>query len=781
MINAKCRRGIGLTLAGAVWRFLFVLALASGFSLRFGGSADAAPATPPTPGSAPIFGFDAAGAEREHELEKQFDSHLKAENLRALMKRMSARPHHTGSPFDKENAEFIASQLKEWGYDTSIEQFEVLFPTPKTRLLELTSPGRFTARLAEPAIEGDSTSGLTAEQLPVYNAYSCDGDVKGQLVYVNYGVPKDYEILAERGISVTGKIVIARYAGSWRGIKPKVAAEHGAIGCLIYSDPRDDGYFQGDVYPAGAWRNEEGAQRGSVADVPLYPGDPLTPGVGAVKGAHRLALKEAQTITKIPVMPISYGDALPLLRMLTNGPVAPEDWRGALPITYHIGPGPATVHLRLEFNWNQATLYDVIAKMPGRELPDEWIMRGNHHDAWVFGADDPLSGTVSLLEEARSLSELKKSGWQPRRTLVFAVWDGEEPGLLGSTEWAETHGAELKEKLAVYVNSDNNGRGFLSAHGSHTLERFVGEVARDVTDPQTKIPVAARLRANALVKGAADEKLEARQGESLRIAAMGSGSDYTPFLQHLGIASLDLRYSGENGGGSYHSIYDSFDHYQRFGDPGFAYGVTLAQTMGRVLLRLADSPALPLEFTHFSDTVARYVKEVEKLTEEQRGKTEEKNHWIRDGTLAASLDPTLPFVMPKPEAPVPFLNFAPLENAEARLQHAARAYHAAMEKLGPGLASLSLSTRKSLDAALMQTERAMTTEAGLPRRPWYKHEIYAPGFYTGYGVKTLPGVREAIESKQWSEATEQIEVVARTLEHVAGEIDRATESVRLAE
>jgi N-acetylated-alpha-linked acidic dipeptidase len=724
-----------------------------------------------------LLGFSRESATRQRELETRFDSLLKRENLRDWMKRLSARPHHLGSARDKENAEFIASQFRLWGYETELESFDVLFPTPKTRLLEMISPDKFTARLAEPALDEDPTSNQSAEQLPVYNAYSIDGDVTGQLVYVNYGIPRDYETLAERGIDVKGKIVIARYGGSWRGIKPKVAAEHGAIGCLIYSDPRDDGYFQGDVYPKGAWRNENGAQRGSVADMPLYPGDPLTPGVGATKEAKRLPIKNAPTLTKIPVMPISYSDALPLLRAM-SGPMAPADWRGALPIPYHLGPGPATVHFKLEFNWNTVTAYDVIAKMRGTERPDEWIIRGNHHDAWVNGADDPISGLVAEMEEARAVGELVKSGWKPKRTIVYAAWDGEEPGLLGSTEWAEAHDEMLKRNAAVYINSDTNGRGFLEVGGSHTLEKFINEVTRDVKDPETTVSVLERARALTLVRGSADDKREARARADMRIGALGSGSDFTPFLQHLGIASLNIGYGGEDGGGSYHSIYDSFVHYTRFGDPNFDYGIALAQTGGRIVLRLANADVLPLSFNNLSDTVEKYVKEVTKLTDDMREATVQKNRQITEHTLEVVADPTLTYVVPKVEAPVPNLNFAPLESSLTRLKESARAYDAAMTEAATSSRTLSPEAQKSLDAALIQTERAMTREQGLPRRPWFKHQIYAPGFYTGYGVKTLPGVREAIEQRNWKEAGEQVSIIAETIDHLAAEIDRATNIVR---
>lgn len=710
-------------------------------------------------------------------VEARFDAALRKENLRDWMKRMSARPHHVGSAYGKENAEFIAAQFRSWGYETEIETFEVLFPTPKKRVLEMTGPEKFTARLAEPELKEDATSGQIAEQLPTYNAYSIDGDVTAPLVYVNYGVPKDYETLAEHGIDVRGRIVIARYGGSWRGIKPKVAAEHGAIGCLIYSDPRDDGYTQGDVYPKGAWRNEHGAQRGSVADMPLYPGDPLTPGVGATKDAKRLPIKDAPTLTKIPVLPISYADALPLLRAL-GGPVAPETWRGGLPIPYHLGPGATTVHLQLEFNWKLASAYDVIARLRGAERPDQWIIRGNHHDAWVCGADDPLSGLVSMMEEARAIGLLVKGGWKPKRTLVYAAWDAEEPGLIGSTEWVETHADELRRHAVVYINGDNNGRGFLRIAGSHTLEKFSNEVARDVQDPQKKISAWQRLRAFRQIRGDAEERREVGERSDLRIAALGSGSDYSPFLQHLGIASLDLRYGGEDGGGSYHSIYDSFDHYTRFGDPDFAYGIALAQTAGRAVLRAADADVLPFEFLNFADTVAKYVKEVTKLADDLRDETERHNKSIREHWFEAVADPTQTYVVPKPKPAVPFLNFAPLQNALADLRESARNYDAAMNKLKKRGVTLSLEAQKSLDQILLKTERALISDAGLPRRPWYKHQIYAPGFYTGYGVKTLPGVREALEERNWTEFAEQTEIVSQIIARFASEIDRATAVVQ---
>jgi N-acetylated-alpha-linked acidic dipeptidase len=726
------------------------------------------------PDDPPLIGFTPARAAEQRAREAEFDAALRAENLRDWMNRLAARPHHLGSPYDRENAEFIAAQFKAWGYETRIETFDVLFPTPKERLLEMTAPSSFKASLAEPPLPEDATSGQTAEQLPVYNAYSIDGDVTGELVYVNYGVPQDYEELELRGIDVKGKIVIARYGGSWRGIKPKVAAERGAVGCIIYSDPRDDGYFRGDAYPRGAFRNARGAQRGSVMDMPIHPGDPLTPGVGATADAPRLPIKDAPTLTKIPVLPISAEDARPLLEAI-GGPVAPESWRGALPLTYHIGPGPARVRLKLTFDWKIVPTFNVIARLPGGERPDQWVLRGNHHDAWVNGADDPVSGMVAMMEEARAVGELARGGRRLRRTIVYCAWDGEEQGLLGSTEWGEAHRRELQARAVAYINSDSNGRGFLYAGGSHALSKLVNQAARDVVDPQRKISVAERLRARRLVRGTADQQREARERAEFTIGALGSGSDYTVFLDHLGVASLNVGFGGEDEGGSYHSIYDSIDHFTRFGDPGFVYGVALAKMVGRLTLRLADADVLPFEFGGAAEAIAGYAREVAALADAMREETERRNRLIREGRLEQAADPREPFVAPQPRDPVPFLNFAPLQNAVARLKRAAQAYdeaRAEMERSGRAPAD------GSLDQILRRSEQALTHEAGLPRRPWFKHAIYAPGLYTGYGVKTLPGVREAIEQRRWDEVAAQVEVVAAAIERYASEIERARELLK---
>jgi N-acetylated-alpha-linked acidic dipeptidase len=723
---------------------------------------------------APLLGFTVGRADAQRAREAAFDAAIRADEMQTWMKRLAARPHHVGSPYDRENAQFLASLLTSWGYETTIETFDVLFPTPTVRVLEEIAPEHVTATLAEPTLKEDATSGQTSEQLPVYNAYSADGDVTAEIVYVNYGVPADYDVLAQHGIDVKGKIVLARYGGSWRGIKPKVAAEHGAIGCLIYSDPRDDGYFNGDVYPQGPWRSENGAQRGSVSDMPVFPGDPLTPGVGATKDAVRLSRDAAPTLMKIPVLPISWHDAQPLLRAL-SGPVVPVDWRGALPLTYHFGPGPTTVHLKLAFDWSLKPAYDVIARLPGAERPDEWIIRGNHHDAWVNGAADPVSGAVALLGEARGVGDLVKAGWRPKRTIVYALWDAEEPGLLGSTEWVETHAADLQRHVVAYVNSDMNGRGFLSVGGSHSLETLAGEVARDVIDPETGVSVLERARARRITQGTPEQLREIRGRADLSINALGSGSDYTPFLQHLGIASLDIGFDGESGGGSYHSIFDSIDAYMRFVDPELRYGIALAKVGGRLVLRLADADVLPFRFGPLSDTVSRYAAEVSALADTTRAETTELNRRLADGTLKLTADPRETYMPPSPRDPVPYLNLAPLRNALTRLSGVAARYDRALQAALASDGGVPAAAQPALDAALIDSERALVSDDGLPRRPWFKHVLYAPGLYTGYGVKTLPGVREAIEQRRWTEAEQQAVTTAAAIDRLSMQVQRATE------
>ncbi len=715
----------------------------------------------------PLRGFSTEDARIERQWEEKFRAIPSPDNLREYMRRLSARPHHVGSPYDKDNAEWLLAKFKSWGLDAKIEVFDVLFPTPKERVVEMVEPTKFTAKLDEPVLSIDPTTDQKSEQLPTYHAYSKDGDITAPLVFVNYGIPSDYEELHRMGISVQGTIVIAKYGQSWRGIKPKLAAEHGAVGCIVYSDPKDDGYVQGEVYPKGPARPSFGAQRGSVMDMPVYPGDPLTPGIGATPDAKRLPLDQVQTITKVPVLPISYGDAEPLLKALA-GPIAPLAWRGGLPFTYHVGPGPAKVHLRVQSNWDRKPIYNVIVRIPGSKYPDEWVIRGNHHDAWVNGADDPLSGANAVMEEGRALAELVKQGWKPKRTIIYCLWDGEEPGLLGSTEWAETHADELRQHAVAYINSDSNSRGFFHAQGSHTLENFINEVTRDITDPETKMPVAKRERLGLLSRAHGEELREARSRADLRIGALGSGSDYTVFLDHLGVASVNLGFGGEDlGGGQYHSIYDDFYYYTHFQDTDFAYGKALAQTAGTMVMRLAEAEVLPFQFSDFTDTIRTYVGELKLLATTQRSAIEEKNRQIEEGVYQAIADPKKPMTPPSKEPVPPYLNFAPLENALDLLTRSTEKYEKALATAGD-------KASVGVNAKLIESERRLTDTTGLPNRPWFRHMIYAPGFYTGYGVKTIPGVREAIEQRRWTEADSQIARVSKALESEAALLDSAS-------
>ncbi len=696
--------------------------------------------------SKPIRGFTAEQSAAERSLEAKIQKVPQPDNIREYIRLMSEEPHHTGTEAGRRVAHYALTKFRSWGYDAQIEEFDGLMPTPKERLLELVEPEHYVATLKEPAIPEDKDSS-DAGQLPTYNAYSPDGDVTAQLVYVNYGMPADYEKLDELKIDVKGKIVLARYGGGWRGIKPKVAAEHGAIGCIIYSDPKDDGYFGDDVYPRGQNRPEFGVQRGSTMDMPVYPGDPLTPGWGSEPGGRKLPLSEVKTLPKIPVLPISYGDAKPLLRNM-GGPLAPEEWRGALPLTYHVGPGPAVVHLKLAFNWDVTKGENVIAKIRGSQFPDEWIIYGNHHDAWVNGADDPVSGNAAMLETARTLGEMVQQGWKPKRTIVFASWDAEEWGLIGSTEWAEKHADELRDKAVVYFNTDTNRQGTLSMSGSHTLERFINDLARDSVDPLNGKTLWQIVKDERLANEKDDKKKkEIDSRPDLRISALGSGSDYTVFIDHLAVASTNVAFSGE-GGGVYHSIYDSYDWYRRFGDPQFVYGRALAQVHAMAMARMADSAVLPFEFTDLADTLAKYVGELDELREKQQ----------KDSAEAA------------------FIDLSPLHPAMDELTKAAQGYEQAFQAAFSGGGPHGDLTR--LNAILRHVESAMSRPEGLPGREWYRHQIYAPGFYTGYGVKTIPGIREALEEKQWDIAKQEVGVFREVLSDITKQVKAAEDELR---
>ncbi|MDX1481228.1 MAG: transferrin receptor-like dimerization domain-containing protein [Woeseiaceae bacterium] len=709
-----------------------------------------------------LLGYGTDASEAQRALESRFDAGLNAEEMDAWLRRLSSKPHHVGSAAGREVVDFTAELFESWGYDVEIAEYEILLPTPVTRELELVAPTQYTATLTEDSLPEDPSTSERGDLLPPYNAFSPDGEVEGELVFVNYGIPEDYDILERHGIDVEGKIAIAKYGRSWRGIKPKLAGEKGAIATIIYSDPADDGYGVGDTYPKGPYKHESGVQRGSVMDMPTYPGDVLTPGTGATPRARRLDIEDAPTIAKIPVLPISHRDALPLLAAM-DGAVVPPEWRGDLPITYHLGPGPARVRMKLEFDWRRVPAYNVIARLEGSEFPDEWVLRGNHHDGWNHGAADPISGLVALLAEAQSVAALARAGNAPKRTIIYAAWDAEEPGLIGSTEWAEHHARDLDDHAVAYLNTDGNSRGFVSIGGSHTLERFFNQIIEDVHDPRLDMSLKERRRAMLKINASGEKERAEAERDDLRIYPMGSGSDYTPFLQHLGIASANMSFGGEGEGGSYHTLYDTYEHYTTWRDPGLDYGVALAEVAGRATLRLANAPRLPFEFQGLADNVALYVGELEALAEEMREQTETVNRRLDEGLYAAALNPYRSLGPPKRETPVPYFNFAPLKNALDRLQSAADAYADIAAEGGPATAEVN--------ELLYTTERLLTRSAGLPGRSWYKHHIYAPGFYTGYGVKTLPAVREAIEQRDYAMVAEQIPVTAAVLDRLSERIE----------
>jgi N-acetylated-alpha-linked acidic dipeptidase len=732
----------------------------------------------------------AAQAAPDRALEERFKAQLSAAEMGSWLKTMSALPIHVGAPHNKANAEMTLKQFKDWGWDAKIETFWVLYPTPQEVSLELvggpTGNGGapFKATLTEPPVPGDESSTRQQDALPAYVAFQGDGDVTAPLVYVNYGMPADYDALERLGVSVKGKIVIARYGQGWRGLKPKLAQEHGAVGAIIYSDPRDDGYQADDVYPKGPARPPTGFQRGSVADMTFAPGDPTTIGYGATKNAKRTPREESPTILKIPTLPISYGDAQVLLKSL-EGPVAPASFRGGLPITYHVGgTGGGQARLKVKSEWTPKPAYNVIAKLRGSEKPDEWVVRGNHRDGWVFGATDPISGHVAMMGEAKALGALKTAGWKPKRTIVYTSWDAEEPMLLGSTEWAEQHAAELKKKAVIYINSDSNSRGFLDVDGSHAFQRLVNEVAADVKDPQTGVSVRDRLRArygvNGTAPGASEQsravgKIALDPAKDLPIGPLGSGSDYSAFLQHLGLPALNVSYGGEGeSGGVYHSAYDTYEHHSRFVDPGHAYAVTLADTIGRLVIRIADADKPVQRYGDFAETVDGYLGEVKRLDAGKREEAQAQAKLLAAGAYKLADDPTGPRGDPTAFAASPALDFGPMDAAVARLKASAAAFDQALAAKGD---ALSPAQRKRLDAVILTLDQRLLREKGLPFRPWYRNMIYAPGRFTGYGAKTLPGIREAIEERRFDDAKAYVGLTAEALLDYAAGLDQATQVI----
>ncbi len=653
-------------------------------------------------------GFASASARWQLALEQRIIGIPSGERMLVYHRALTAEPHHAGTEANERTAEYMADRLREFGFDSIImNRYEVLLPRPLEREVTLVAPVRYRLRLAEPPLEPDPDTGKRGV-LPPFVAYAPDGDVTAEVVYVNYGIPEDYAVLDSLGISVEGKIVIARYGRSWRGIKPRLAAEHGAVATLLYSDPADDGYVQGTALPDGKWRPEHGVQRGSVMDMPTYPGDPQTPMRPSKPGVERLPLDETPTLQKIPVLPISHADAEPILRHLAGSEV-PQAWRGGLPITYHVGPGPARVHLKLRSDWSVRPIVNVIGILRGSEEPEKIVMAGGHRDAWTFGGRDPISGAVSLLESARAIAELVRQGDRPKRSIAIASWDAEEYGLIGSTEYGEEFGDELRRNLVVYLNRESYTAGAFSAAGVHSLQPLVSEVVRRVASPDGTGSVYEGWRARVGSRAMVDLLGE----EQVRIGALGSGSDYTVFLDHLGIPSMSFGFS--SGNGVYHSRYDTHWFFTTYGDPGFAYGERLAEITALFLLRVANADILPFDYASTSETIDRYLDELEVAVQAQG--------WSD-------------------------IDLTPSRLANRRLGAAALTLNGERDRIlelpAETVAAHTAELRK-LNDRLLEAEQGFLHDAGLPGRPWYRHQLYAPGFYTGYGVKTLPGVREAIE------------------------------------
>src|SRR5262245_896845 len=689
-----------------------------------------------------IDGFSPAASEAQRRLETQFRSVPQPATAREELRRLTAEPHIAGSQEDYATAVYVRDQMRSFGLQSELKEYQVLLPYPRTpSVVELVTPRLERLQVREDVVREDATSAST-KIVPLYNGYGASGDVTAPLIYVNYGLPDDYAALKKIGVDVTGKIVIARYGNSFRGVKAKVAEENGAIGLIIYSDPADDGYAQGDVYPKGPWRPESSAQRGSVQFLFIHPGDPLTPGTPSTPGTPRIRKEEATNLPRIPVQPISYGDARRLLQPL-RGPLRPVNFQGGLPFAYHVGgTSEVRVHLKTNIEFVTKTIWDVITRVDGAVEKDRWLVLGNHRDAWVFGAVDPNSGTVAMIELGRGLGQLLRSGWKPRRSIVLCSWDAEEEGLIGSTEWAEENAAELREKAVAYLNMDAavSGPNF-GASSVPSLWKLIRAAASDVRDPKTGKSVFEAWRDRAWENAPDGDRYDTNGNEKTigppRIGALGSGSDYTPFLQHLGVPSLDMSFGGDYG--VYHSAYDSFYWMSHFGDPDFKYHVAAAQIWGTVTLRMADASALPFDYTDYASQLRDFVSETMRLANRKKlGKV------FDAGAMLKAIDK--------------------LEDEAARIQ-----------KRRTSNEALSDERLRRMNDALMQAERAFIDERGLRGRVWFKHQIYAPGFYTGYAALPLPDLRQAIEDGRVNDAADAAVRITDAIERAAEVLRRGRE------
>ncbi|MFN2597584.1 MAG: M28 family metallopeptidase [Pyrinomonadaceae bacterium] len=703
--------------------------------------------------AATLDGYTPDESAAERALEDRFRAVPRADGAREHLRQLTKEAHLAGTPEDYQTALYVRDRLREYGLSAELREYQVLLPYPRTpTLLELVAPRRERLALKEAAIPEDPTSS-SPKIVPLYNGYSATGDVTAPLVYVNYGLPADYDALKKLNVDVRGKIVIARYGHSYRGVKARVAEENGAVGCIIYSDPADDDYMQCDGDPQGPRRPETSAQRGSVQYGFIYPGDPLTPGTPAIPGTPRISREQAASLPKLPVQPISYGDARRLLEPL-RGPVRPNGFQGGLPFPYHVGGTPdVRVHLKTDMDIRTATIWDVIARIEGDAEKDRWLVLGNHRDAWVFGAVDPNSGTAALLELARGFGELLKQGWKPRRTIYLCSWDAEEQGLIGSTEWAEENANDLKEKAVAYLNVDVAVAGpNYSASSTPTLWRLIRAATRDVRDPKTGKSVYQAWQEHER-EGQPEADTEAGTSpREARIDPLGFGSDYTAFLEHLGVTSLDMGFGGDYG--VYHSAYDSFTWMSKFGDPSFAYHAAMAQLWGTIALRLADAPALPHDYGDYADQIRDFVNETVKTAQRRK--------------LADSFDAK-----------------AILDAAKELSDEAARTRAQRDELLDTVARSRvraddthprAVARLRKLNDSLLAAERALTDPTGLRGRPWYQHQIYAPGFYTGYAAQPLPDLRQAIDDRNTANAREAAQRIAAAIRRAAQALRDGRES-----
>jgi len=700
-------------------------------------------------------GFTPTGSSEERRWEDEFRGLPAPASAREHLRRLTAEPHIAGSKEDYATAIYVRDQIRSYGIASELKEYEVLLPYPKQpSIVELTRPRLEKLAVKEPVIAEDPSSS-NPKIVPLFNGYSPSGDVTAPLVYVNYGLPPDYEALKKLGVDVTGKIAIARYGNSFRGVKAQVAEQHGAVGLIIYSDPADDGYAQGDVYPKGPWRPLYSAQRGSVQFLSTAPGDPLTPGKPAIPGVPRLKMEEVKTLPRIPVQPISYGDAKRLLEPL-RGPVRPKGFQGGLPFPYHVGGTDyVRVHLKTSMDYQVRKIWNVISRIDGDEEKDRWVIMGNHRDAWVFGAVDPNSGTTAMLEAARAFGSLLKKGWKPRRTIVMASWDGEEYGLLGSTEWAEENAAELQQKAVAYLNMDAavSGPNF-GASSVPSMWKLIRGATRDVKDPKSGESVYQRWQERAREDEPNPELTNAEMGSDTsiaeaRIGALGSGSDFTPFLQHLGVPASDMGFGGDYG--VYHSSYDSFYWMSHFGDPGFVYHVAAAQLWGTVAMRLADAAGLPLDYRDYAWQVREFFDQCMKIARRRK--------------LAAALDEK-----PMNKALQGFSDEA--ERVEkARQETVLEIEHTRVE--ANDRHPRAVARLKRINDALLAVERSLIDERGLRGRNWYVHQIYAPGTYTGYAAQPLPDFRQALDDRNTTNAAE-------ALGRIVEAINRATETLKKA-